>query len=208
MIQGTMQRTKMRPRRAKSAVGLLGRRVFARGGGSLRLVDVQLEPEARRVRSFQVVERERAIVFDLSPRNLKQRSDGDLEALNPQQGDRRPIRAKPLTQLLGSPIHAPDGKVGALEDILLENREWRVLQLIVRLENPTAHTRVRILPTWIESIDPSHGIALGAPRDGLAESPKWPVDRTIDCETVLRMQEIFDPRERGGDSRLDGCSSS
>ena len=200
MIQSTVPQEQTRPRRARSAVGLLGRRVFARGGGSLRLVDVQLESEARRVRSFQVVERDRAMVFDLSPRNLRQRSDGDLQALDPQQGERRPRRATPLTQLLGSPIHAPDGKVGALEDILLENREWRVLHLIVRVEDPTAHARVRILPTWIESIDPSHGISLGAPRDGLAESPPWPVDRTIDCETVLRMQEIFDSGGRGGES--------
>lgn len=110
----------------------------------------------------------------------------------PGPGDDDSLRR--LSLLLGSRVIAPDGRAGAIEDVLLEDGGWRVLYFVVRITGTWPRRRVLILPNWVRDVDGKEGrVRVALPRARIEECPRHPSPHGLDPAYVLRLQSILAP---------------
>ena len=77
-----------------------------------------------------------------------------------------------LSRLRGCHIHAIDGEIGHVDDVLVDERTFAVQYLVVDTSNWIGGRWVLISPTVVTNIDSAHGIvAVSLTRDQIKNSP-------------------------------------
>ncbi|MCB0194602.1 MAG: PRC-barrel domain-containing protein [Anaerolineae bacterium] len=68
-----------------------------------------------------------------------------------KKGHRNPIYSS--KELIGSYIHATDGDIGHIEDLVVDEKLWAIQKVIIDTRNWLPGKKVQIEPKWIDSID-------------------------------------------------------
>lgn len=76
-------------------------------------------------------------------------------------------------KILNSALHAQDGKIGHLDDLLFDDEKWIVRYLVVKTGGLLNHERVLISPLGIATLDwPNQAVKLNLTRKKIEASPK------------------------------------
>ncbi len=77
-------------------------------------------------------------------------------------------------EIVGFPIHAIDGEIGHVKDIILEEPEGAICYLEIDTRNWLPGKHVLIAPTWIKQVDWSQkAVAVDLPQEIIASAPAY-----------------------------------
>jgi hypothetical protein len=97
-----------------------------------------------------------------------------------------------IASVTGYHIHATDGPIGHLENILVEVGDWTVRYLVVDTRNWWAGQQVLIAPPAVQEIVwPDRRIRLNLSRDKIRTSPPWDPAMVIDPAYDARLQSHY-----------------
>lgn len=122
---------------------------------------------------------------------------GASALLEAERGEAHPDDADPhlrsITEVTGYHVHATDGDIGHIEDILVDNASWGIRYLIVDTSNWWAGRHVLISPYAVKSMDfYTRHVRLDIARERVKSSPAWnPVD-TINSGYERRLHDHYD----------------
>ena len=84
-------------------------------------------------------------------------------------------------EVTGYHIHARDGEIGHVEDVLVEDDDWSIHYLVVDTKNWWPGKKVLISPMSVRKIDWAAGqVSLGADRQQVKDSPAYDPSMTVD----------------------------
>jgi sporulation protein YlmC with PRC-barrel domain len=84
-------------------------------------------------------------------------------------------------EVTGYHIHASDGEIGHVEDLLVEDDDWSIHYLVVDTKNWWPGRKVLISPMSVRKIDWAGGqVSLGADRQKVKDSPAYDPSMTVD----------------------------
>ena len=91
-------------------------------------------------------------------------------------------------------IHATDGEIGHLSDVLIEDSDWTLRYLIVNTSNWWQGKKVLISPRSTQAIRwTEHEILVGVSRERIRTSPDYDESRPIDTAFEADMASHFGP---------------
>ena len=92
----------------------------------------------------------------------------------------------------GYHIHALDGDIGHVKDLLVEDRTWAIRYLIVDTSNWWRGHDVLIAPQWIESLSwPDAKVSVGLTRQAVQDAPAYDAAAHLDREQEQAMHEHY-----------------
>jgi len=99
-----------------------------------------------------------------------------------------------VSEISGYHIHATDGKIGQLSDVLIEDSDWTLRYLIVNTGNWWQGKEVLISPRSTQSIRwTEHLVYLGVTRDRVRTSPEYDASRPTDIAFDRDMAGHYGP---------------
>ena len=102
------------------------------------------------------------------------------EAINARR-DSYDAHLRSVNALIGYHIHATDGAIGHIEDMLIEEGDWSIHYLLVDTHNWWQGKRVLISPRTVRDVAWTHSMVnLGVDRDSVRNSPTYDPEMTID----------------------------
>jgi sporulation protein YlmC with PRC-barrel domain len=94
--------------------------------------------------------------------------------------------------VIGYHIHATDGDIGHLEDLILDDRTWAVRYLIVNTSNWWGGHHVLIAPPWIEAVSWSDGkVSVDLTRQSVREAPPYDSASQLDRQQEQGIYEHY-----------------
>jgi hypothetical protein len=94
----------------------------------------------------------------------------DAELPAPASPDRAHVRR--TDQIIGLHLHATDGEIGHVDDLLIDEDTWRIRYLVVDTSNWIGGKWVAIVPSVLRSIDWANGtLEVAITRDAVKNSP-------------------------------------
>lgn len=120
--------------------------------------------------------------------------DGGGQAIDDGQAlDDGDPNLRSINEITGYHVHASDGTIGHVEDVLLDDQGWAIQYLAVDTSNWWIGQHVLILPHVITGIDWSdRSIELSVTRDRVKTSPAWDRTNNIDGTFGRRLHEHYD----------------
>jgi hypothetical protein len=104
------------------------------------------------------------------------------------------LNLRSVAEINGYHIHATDGDIGHLSDVLIEDTDWSLRYLIVNTSNWWQGKEVLISPRSTQSIRWTEQlIYLGVTRDLIRTSPAYDAARTIDATFDADMASHYGP---------------
>jgi hypothetical protein len=83
-------------------------------------------------------------------------------------------------QVLGTHLHATDGDVGHVDDLLVESDTWQVRYLVIDTNNWWIGRHVLIAPEWIENFEwPDHKLRVAVDRAAIKGAPEYDPARIL-----------------------------
>src|SRR5690606_7856670 len=137
------------------------------------------------------------------------RAHADRRNLRPTAGrNSRPWRRIPGTEragpaaedhvrknakaIRGSSIHASDGELGRVDDLLFDDEKWVVRYLVVDTGSWLTGRKVLISPIAVRRIDWEHGtVVVDLTRREVEQSPDVSTDRPVSRQQELRLFEYY-----------------
>ncbi|MEI6098519.1 MAG: PRC-barrel domain-containing protein [Alphaproteobacteria bacterium] len=110
-----------------------------------------------------------------------------------RQNDDQNLRS--MAEIIGYHIHATDGQIGHLSDVLIEESDWTLRYLIVNTSNWWQGREVLISPRstqfirWTERL-----IYLAVDRDQIRSSPDYDASRPVDMAFAADMDSHYGPK--------------
>jgi sporulation protein YlmC with PRC-barrel domain len=102
-----------------------------------------------------------------------------VEPANPGRvGESAGAHLQTATAVMGYTVHAEDGEIGHVADVLVDDRAWAIRYLLVAPENQRAGKRVLVAPAWLTHV-------------------AWDASKTLCCIATA----IADGIGSGGDSK-------
>jgi hypothetical protein len=88
-------------------------------------------------------------------------------------------------QVIGLHLHATDGEIGHVDDLLIDEDTWRIRYLVVDTSNWIGGKWVAIIPSVLRSIDWADGtLAVAITRDAVKHSPSMDSLAVPSAETM------------------------
>jgi len=98
-----------------------------------------------------------------------------------------------LTNLRNYRVHAIDGQIGALHDILFDDREWVVRYLVVDTEVWLPGPKILISPLAVgRTAFITHQVRMLLTRDQIKDAPSAGADSSISRQEEARLAEYYD----------------
>ena len=92
-------------------------------------------------------------------------------------------RLRSLDEVLGYRIHATDGEVGRIADLMVESDDWSIPYLVVETGTWLSGKAVLVSPNWVERFDWANQIArLDLSTSLIEASPEYP---PVESESLL-----------------------
>jgi len=106
------------------------------------------------------------------------RRDEDIAASRRSDDD---PHLRSIEEIVGYHIHADDGEIGHVEDLLLEDADWSIHYLVVDTKNWWPGRKVLVSPMSVRKIEWSdRRVSLGADRQKVKNSPPYDSSMTVD----------------------------
>ena len=98
-----------------------------------------------------------------------------------------------IAEVTGYHVHATDGDLGHIQDILVDNATWGIRYLIVDTSNWWVGQHVLISPYAVKSVDWSdRHVRLDLTREKMKSSPSWNPSNLINGEFERRLHNHYD----------------
>jgi len=92
-----------------------------------------------------------------------------------------PGNLRSISAVMGYQIGTIDGEIGHVEDLLVQDKKWRVDYLVIDTQNWWSRKRVLVSPRSVQEIDwPEKTVELKMPRQAVRDSPLYEALVTID----------------------------
>ena len=94
--------------------------------------------------------------------------------------------------LIGHHVHAEDGDIGHVHDLLVDDRSWAIRYLIVNTSNWWGGHQVLVAPNWIESMSwVDARVTVDLTRKAIEEAPAYDPAKQLDREQEEGMHEHY-----------------
>ena len=98
-----------------------------------------------------------------------------------------------IAEVTGYHVHATDGDIGHIQDVLVDNATWGIRYLIVDTSNWWFGQQVLISPYAVRSVDwHDRHVRLDIAREQVRSSPPWNPAETINNEYEQRLHNHYD----------------
>lgn len=98
----------------------------------------------------------------------------------------------PAHELCGYPLVAPDGIIGRVHDLYIDDRRWLVRYLVVELRHGLTARRVLVSPVCVRAVDTmSARIEVSLSREQVRHSPDMDADRPVSRQHEIALHEYY-----------------
>ncbi|WP_428486301.1 PRC-barrel domain-containing protein [Rhodopila sp.] len=98
-----------------------------------------------------------------------------------------------IAEVTGYHVHATDGDIGHIQDILVDSASWGIRYLIVDTSNWWFGQHVLVSPYAVKGVDwPDRHVRLAIARGRVKSSPPWNPAQVIDNEYERRLHNHYD----------------
>lgn len=105
-------------------------------------------------------------------------------AAHPELRSARHLRTKPM--------HATDGEIGEIDDLLIDTVAWQVRYLVVDTRRWWPGGRVIVAPAWLAGVDWDTGhVSAALSRDAIKASPKYEAEAPLSHEYAERLHRHY-----------------
>jgi hypothetical protein len=95
-------------------------------------------------------------------------------------------------EVIGYKIHAKDGKIGHLDDLIVEEYEWKIRLMIVDTGGWIAGRKVLIPPAWIKEIRWEESEAyVDVTKEEVQKSPEFNPESPVNREYETRLYDYY-----------------
>ena len=109
-------------------------------------------------------------------------------AAPPQQPADAHLRS--CNELKGYQLHASDGDIGHVDDMLVEDRTWAIRYLVVNTSKWWGGHRVLVSPQWVDAVSwADSNVTVGLTRTAVQKAPEYDPDKPLDHQLE---QAIFE----------------
>jgi uncharacterized protein YrrD len=120
--------------------------------------------------------------------NAKRRAD-----MASQQTDGGDPHLRSINAVTGYHVHATDGAIGHVEDMLIDDQNWLISYLIIDTSNWWIGQHVLISPFAVQEINYSDSIVrLNIPCDRIRSSPPWASVDPVDAPYQIKLHGYYD----------------
>ena len=124
---------------------------------------------------------------------MEEREDEIAQVMSQQNAD---ANLRSVAEISRYYIHATDGDIGHLSDVLIEDSDWSLRYLIVNTSNWWQGKEVLISPRSTQSIRwTEHLIYLDVTRDHIQSSPEYDASRPVDAAFEADMASHYGPKK-------------
>ncbi len=86
-----------------------------------------------------------------------------------------------LDDMVGDPVHATDGDIGHVEDLLVDDDGWSIRYLVVEAGHWWAGNKVLLVPGAVQAVDAEQGrVVVGVTQAQVKASPPYDPGATVD----------------------------
>lgn len=111
----------------------------------------------------------------------------------PKPGENGDPHLRSTAEVTGYHVHATDGDIGHVQDMLVDDGKWVIEYLIVDTSNWWIGKHVLISPFAVREIDyPSSHVHLNINRDKIRSSPPWQKDDPTDLPYQQKLHGYYD----------------
>lgn len=97
-----------------------------------------------------------------------------------------------VREVAGYSVHAEDGDIGHVEDLIVEDDAWVIRYMVVDTRNWLPSPKVLVSPTWCEEVrwdDSSVHVAL--PRETIKNCPKYDPHEPVNREYEIQLYDYY-----------------
>lgn len=114
---------------------------------------------------------------------------GVVEASGEAQGD---PHLRSIHEIFGYHIHATDGEIGHVDDVIVQTDDWSIRYLVVDTGNWLPGRRVLMSPFWIDRISwPREEIRVEMSREAVKNSPLYDPSTPVNREYEARLYDYY-----------------
>jgi sporulation protein YlmC with PRC-barrel domain len=139
-----------------------------------------------------------------------------------QQGDRRSTNSwndghqrkadhhlRSCKALVGYHIHAVDGEIGHIQDMLVDEETWSIRYIVVNTSNWWLGHQVLVTPRWITQVRwADETVEIDLTRSAIKGSPVYDPSATLDREREARLYEYYGRASYWSDDPVRGNALS
>jgi len=109
-----------------------------------------------------------------------------------RDGDDHDPHLRSIAAVTGYHVHAEDGQIGHVENIMIDDAHWMIRYLIVDTKNVWPGRHVLLSPHAVTEIDwLDHELHLNLSREAVRTSPAWNPEDLIDAEFEKRLHTHY-----------------
>ncbi len=109
---------------------------------------------------------------------------------------RRDSHLRSADEVRGYHIHAQDGRIGHVEDFIVQTDEWVIRYLLVDTRNFLGGRKVLVSPAWATSVDWAQAeVHIEMSKEEIASSPAWQGARTPDRSQEKQLHDHYGKQE-------------
>jgi hypothetical protein len=102
------------------------------------------------------------------------------------------LHLRSVNEILGYNIRAKDGDIGHVEDLIVEERSWRVRYLAIDTRNWLPGRKVLVSPWWIDDVSwPGHRVTVGLNRRAIESSPRYDPTRPVNRAYEEKLYDYY-----------------
>lgn len=95
-------------------------------------------------------------------------------------------------EVTGYRIHATDGQIGHLEDLIISDEDWVIRYLVVDTRNRLSGKSVLISPEWVRDIGwEEHEVWVDVPKQTIEDSPPYDPSAPVNREYEMRIYDYY-----------------
>jgi hypothetical protein len=133
-----------------------------------------------------------AIASPFSPPPMRGPTSQDVLDANPLDEDERDPHLRSVAAVTGYRVHATDGSIGHVENLLIDDSRWEVHYFILDTRNFWAGRHVLLSPHAVTEIDWAlHEIQVNLTREAVKTSPEWNPTDVIDAQFQQRLHTHY-----------------
>ncbi len=116
----------------------------------------------------------------------------DTEAVCEESEERGDPHLRSTREVLGYNIHAADGKIGHVEDFLIDDANWVIRYLVVDTRNWLPGKKVIVSPQWVKAVEWDVGeVVVDVPRESVQNSPEFDPHAPVSRDYEARLYDYY-----------------
>jgi hypothetical protein len=102
------------------------------------------------------------------------------------------LTLRSVREVIGYDIRATDGKVGHVEDFVVDDGSWVMRYMVVDTRDWLPGRKVLVAPAWIDAVTwPERDVYVGLSRETVKNSPEFDPSDPVNREYELRLYDYY-----------------